>query len=434
MELRLKAFRYLRVLGMALVLLPKALQAQDDSNWHFSGFGTLAAVHSDNPLADYTSTRFQNNGPGRNSAVSWATDSRVGAQLNLRLPEQFELVAQVVAQQQFDSRFLPTLEWFNLGYKVSNDLHVRIGRTALPIYLISDTRYLGYGMPWVRVPPEVYGTVPLTSNDGVDLAWRQRHSGFTNSLQMFAGRTSVKVPGPTSTTPTIARSQPTWGFANTLEWHKLTLRGSYTRFGLDVDSVQANTFNEQMDKLINWAASVPLPSFQTAAADAKALKTQFGVKDRSMRMVAVGATYDPGSYFLSGEYLDFAGASYLASSQAWHVGAGFRRGAWTPFISHAKSKPRQVVAEHLYPTGAPEFDGAALQIVDGLNDTLRKLNGEQSTLAVGVRWDVQRNLALKGQWERVQTGPRSIGRFVNELPGFEGSRTNVFSLAVDYVF
>lgn len=291
----MKTLTHARWLGALALLAVGTTQAQSKLDVQFSGFGTLSASHSDHSGADFTATRVQPNGPGRSRAVALSTDSRIGAQMNLRLDDQFEFVAQVVAQQQYDNRFKPAVEWLNVGYRFNESLSVRLGRTALPVYLIADSRYVGYGMPWVRVPTEVYGTLPLTSNDGLDLTWRTRGASYTNTLQLFAGRTALDAPIGRAT------SQPTMGLADTLEMGSLTLRGSVARYKYNATTPDAEAFQEQADRMINLAASVPLPNFQLAAQQGRALKERFGLTDRTMTIGAAGVSYDPGPYFLSGE-------------------------------------------------------------------------------------------------------------------------------------
>lgn len=55
-------------------------------DWTLSGFGTLAAVHSNNDQADFTANAFSPGAAGYSRAWSAHVDSRLGAQLWVRPP------------------------------------------------------------------------------------------------------------------------------------------------------------------------------------------------------------------------------------------------------------------------------------------------------------------------------------------------------------
>jgi len=60
---------------------------------------------------------------------------------------------------------------------------------------------------------------------------------------------------------------------------------------------------------------------------------------------------------------------------------------------------------------------------------------DQSTRAVGLRWDALPNIALKGQFERVTPRHGSRGMLINTGPGFvSGRAVDVVSVALDFVF
>ena len=58
---------------------------------------------------------------------------------------------------------------------------------------------------------------------------------------------------------------------------------------------------------------------------------------------------------------------------------------------------------------------------------------DQRTYTLGMRWDVQRNVAIKAQWDAIRGTPASIFPFQNVKPGWNG-RTDVVSLTLDFIF
>ena len=64
--------------------------------------------------------------------------------------------------------------------------------------------------------------------------------------------------------------------------------------------------------------------------------------------------------------------------------------------------------------------------------TLAPLAAQAETIALGMRWDAMRNIAVKAQYDSIKT--TGAGQFYNPQPGFANQRVGVYSLAVDFVF
>src|SRR5665213_3993482 len=159
---------------LAALLAATAVRADEGTApmFSFSGYGTLGVVHSDESGADYLADAFKPSGPGATRAWSADVDSRIAGQVNANFTSRLSAVVQVISQQRYDNSYRPTVEWANLKYQVTPDFSVRAGRIVLPVYMVTDSRRIGYANPWVRPPVEVYSLVPVTSNDGVDMSYR----------------------------------------------------------------------------------------------------------------------------------------------------------------------------------------------------------------------------------------------------------------------
>ena len=156
----------------------------DTSIFSFSGFGTVGLVHSSEGQADFTnSPSTKPNGAGYSRNWSGDVDSRLGLQVTADLTPQLSAVLQVLSQQRYDNTYTPRVEWANVKYAFTPDLSVRVGRIALPTFLVGEYRNVSYAVPWVRPPVQLYGhMVPITSNDGVDASYRMRLGDATNTL------------------------------------------------------------------------------------------------------------------------------------------------------------------------------------------------------------------------------------------------------------
>lgn len=398
--------------------------AQGAPEFKFSGFGTVAAVHSSEDQADFVATAFQPKGPGASDDWSFDPDTKLGAQLSAVFNPSWSAVLQLVSQQNHDDSWRPHVEWANLKWQATPELALRVGRTALPVFQLSETRLVGYANTMVRPAPEIYRILPVTSNDGVDLAWRRDFGGFRNTVQAFAGTTKADLP-----TGTI-ESDRSWGLADTVEIGDLSLRLGYSSFNVKIDADGVNTLNAGIAAF--GAAAAPLPA---VAARAAVLADRYRTEDMATRVLALGFSYDPGQWFVSGEAMRFDTESVLADTTGWQLVGGWRFGTLTPYVGYARIKADIDEEAAFAATGSAPLDAAAAGVVGGINRTLQVLNGSQKTATVGLRWDFMRNTALKLQWDHTRIDEGSWGRLTNFEPGFEtGGKVDLVTVAVDFVF
>ena len=180
----------------ALVLHAAGALASENapSIFSFSGYGTLGVAHSSERNADYTATNFQPNGAGYTRAWSPDVDSRIAGQVTADFDQHWSAVVQVVVEQRWDNSYTPQVEWANVRYAFSPEFSVRVGRIALPTFLMSNTRKVGYTVPWVRMPNTVYGALAMTNNDGADLTWGAQLGELHNTVVVYAGRNNSTYP------------------------------------------------------------------------------------------------------------------------------------------------------------------------------------------------------------------------------------------------
>jgi hypothetical protein len=391
------------IAALSLALAGTAAHAADGdaSMFTFSGFGTLAAVHSSEDQADFTGSVFQPNGAGMTRRTTTNPDSKLGGQVNAVFNDKFSAVVQVVSQYQHDASYTPQIEWANVKFKPTADLSLRLGRIALPAYLMSESRLVGYAHSWARPPQEVYGVLPLTSNDGVDVTHRQQIGDAQNTVQAYYGTNKVKISGGGT-----AEAKPSWGINDTFETGSLTLRIAYT------------SLKENLD----IPGLAPLYGGMAALGETDMLD-KYGPNGMKTSAVALGASYDPGDWYVLGEFVDYKGAGILTDSRSWYVAGGYRIGKFTPYVIHSRTKAD--VEE--------ETNGGFLNA--GINATLYQSNATQKTTAVGVRFDAVKNVAIKAQYDRLTTGDKSNGRLKSPTAAYvPGSSLDLVTLVVDFVF
>ena len=348
--------------------------ADESMSWKLSGFGTVGAVMTNTDEAEFRANSRQTRGAGK--SPDFGVDSRLGLQANVKLNDTFSAVAQLLTLRR-DGSDRPQVEWLFGQASVTPWLDLRAGRMVLPVFLLSDTRNVGYATHWVRAPAEVYNPYAANSFDGTQAQVRTEWSGTHVTLQASTGTTNVDL----------------------------------VVFG---DKLNADLKKLYSLSLVAERGDWKLQVGGTNVHDMKGSDTLPRHRD-SFR--GVGVTYDNGKALLQAEYVtrrttDPAPAVHF-DMNAFYVTGGYRVGKWMPYAIYSGYAP----------TGG------------ALNATI--LPNTRSA-AVGLRWDVYRNVAIKAQVDEVQYNGLN---FANESPAFLASafspnprKVNVFTLLADFVF
>ena len=409
-------------------LLSTAARA-DGPEFKFSGFGTLAAVHSSERHADFVGNLFQPNGAGATSAWSFGPDSKLAGQMDVRVGDRLSAVVQVVSQHRHDNSWEPDIEWANLKYQATRELALRAGRFALPYFLLSESRMVGYASPWVRPPFEAYNVMPITSSDGVDATYRRAFGGANHTLHAYYGTGTVHSP------TTKAKATQAWGLSDTVEVGSLTLRAGYNKLTVDLESTALSALLGGFQTLGAGLALNPAAAYQTASAQALAIPRDYRLNDMTQSVVALGASYDPGNWFVMGEALDYKGFGLISDRKAWYLSGGYRFGSFTPYVSYSTVKGKLGSTAQVSAVGDAATDAAIAALNAGLLTVRQSVSYDQNTTSVGLRWDAMKNVALKAQYDRMRLGAGSNGSLTNVGAGFvKGGKVDLFTVAVDFVF
>ncbi|MEA5097676.1 MAG: hypothetical protein VB032_03985 [Burkholderiaceae bacterium] len=363
---------------------PTPLGDAEAAMFSISGFGTAGLAHSSEHKADFMATDLQRHGVGYSRKWSTEVDSRAGVQLTGRFTPELTGVLQVTSEQRSDGSYDPKVEWANLKYQVTPDLSIRAGRIVLPTFILSDSRKVGYASPWVRPPVEVYGLVPLTRSDGVDISYRKRLGEVTNTVQLSYGESSAQVPseGKVNSVGGEVTGKNAWGIIDTLEYGNATLRLSYIKADLTI-----TPYKTLFDAYRQFGA--------LGLSQANAIAEKYDPDNKPFYTLAVGASYDPGRWFVMGEWGVISTDSVYGKRSAWYVTSGYRFGKFTPYVSYAQARLNSNASD----------PGLSLAYVPpAYRTTAAYLNGElneqlgaapvQKTISLGMRWDFAKNVAL----------------------------------------
>lgn len=397
-------------------------------NFLFSGFGTLGGVHSRTDFGG-SFARDVSQLPGT-PGTQFKADSRLGAQLNWKLSESFEAVGQVVARDRSPlARSADNLEWAFLAYRPTADTTLRLGRVSMDLFLLSDYRNVGFGYLSARPNVDFYAPMSLSSLDGFDFsqawvvgdtAWRIKGTAGSAKYDAFFGRSQFN---------------DVRGLVLSRERDGLTLRGTLTVADW---SIEKNSLAQPLRQGLNAVALLPVP---TVASQAAAMSTALSLENIRARYTALGLAYDRNNWVINAEWMRILMHNApTVSGTGIYVLAGHRFGALTPFAGLSRS--RSLSPPYSAATWGAEL--APLAPVLGADVVAKaqvlgqiaaeQLNGtrvDQSTLTIGLRWDIDPSLALKLQWDRVKVRENGVVLWGGQR---SGGTANVASMVLDFTF
>jgi hypothetical protein len=395
------------------------------------GFGTVGVVDADARDADFVGNVFQPNGAGYSHTWAPGVDSKAGLQVGAQFTDRLSAIVQVVSQHIYDNTWRPQLQWANLRYQITPDFSIRAGRSVAAAFLVSDTSLVGYTYPWIRPPPELYGELPVSNQDGVDVNYQLHGGAAAQTLSLTYGQTKLKIRGGGD-----VAARKFLQASDAIEVGSLTFRIGYT-------SLRATTDIPTLDPLFagftQFGAIASGIGFPTTGAQASALGAAYALRESSayaFSMATVGVSYDPGNWLLMSEWARTASDGLLQNSTAWYLMGGHRFGKFTPYLTVGRLESHNDFDPGIATAGLPPpLAAAAATLNGGLAAALGEFAPSQSSATVGVRWDAMKDMDLKLQYDRVRLDANSVGRLGNEQPGFRaGPDVNAVSVAMDFVF
>ena len=376
------------------------------------GFGTLGLARSTNSQAEVARDILQ--AEGVSTHWSGKIDSIIGVQANYAASDTVEAVVQAISRYKDRRNFSPDVTGAFLKYTPNAYLSLRGGRVGTDFFMHADSRLIGYSQLAVRPSIDYFSTLPFTYLDGVDAQVTLPVGDGLWLGKVYLGAFREQIPYPSGDFDLRgARTLGSYIDYQTGHWQWRVGFGQ-TRFN--------HPMAPPIGELRTALNSTGVASAQKAAAALDLVGT-YG------RYYSFGATYDSGpliAQLMLGQFRYQSAAIHDQDSGTFLI--GYRIGEMTPFAGYSKAKSRgKSVTTGLSNTASNAPLNASLATV--LADSATN----QHTYTFGLRWDVQRNAALKFQADVIRGSPDSIYPVRNESVRWNG-KTNVFSIALDFVF
>jgi len=355
----------LSVLGLMCGLAAPAISLAEVD---ISGYLTFAATYgsNDDDVSYYNELANTNH---------WNFDSRmnhVGIQFYSALTDNVSVTAALTAEGgQSDYNVKP--EWAYGTYQFNTDWGLRMGRFKGPFYMVSDYRDVGYAYPWVRPPEEVYSTNPIKSINGLDLVFLKTVNNVSYLLEIYGGsgnNTALANPN----TPLPPPAPP----------------GTYIGTGFEAEFETHNSVG------FNAVVGTDAVSFRVGYYSTDVHVPDFGIDEQGGTFAGVGLIVDWRNFVLYSEYVardtdNTQPMNYAFPDQnAWYATFGYRFSYFLPYVTVAELTE-----------GADNDYGTAI---------------EQSSVALGLRWEIDDAADIKFEVKQVDPG---------ESTGYYGAPTKM---------
>jgi hypothetical protein len=369
---------FIALLGIFACITNAEAAEPDQPKVTFGGFGSLGVSHSSMSMGDYTLDSTIPKGAGLSEDWSATNDTRIAGHLAAKFTPKVSAVLQLVAEYTAENSYKPEIEWANVKYAFTPDAYIRVGRIAVPTFLDSDNRDVGYTYVWIHPPVELYRQLAIAHSDGVDAMYRVGVGEAVNTVKaILYGENTLE----RSASKSISKDM--WGIFDTIEYGPTT-----THIG----------YQERLSASENLQTGV----------------TGAWVRNSDL---SVGIQYDPGNWFVMSEWLQRKSTTKIS---AMYVSAGYRIKKFTPYLTYAQNSPGSFL---------PGFPPPS-------SNSIRLANRAQSTVSLGARWDFMKNTDFKLQYDQVKLSDSSNGFLANVPAGVTlyGEKFHVISAVVDFVF
>lgn len=317
---------------------------------------------------------------GYEDDFSFEPASVFGLQVRGDISDKLSATAQIVGRgsEDYDASF----EWAYMTYALSENSSISAGRVRLPLFKYSASLDVGYSYHWLTPPTSVYGVL-INNMDGVRYDYTNYVGDWEYGVQVFAGRYD--------TGSIEAKNLAGVSIETSNEW--ISLRTIYAQ-------AKITSQNDSLDFLTN-----SINQFAPIVPSVTTLSNNFLVEDDTIGFFELAANIDKYDWFVGAEYtrteLD---DSTVATEDAWYLTAGMRFGKFTPHITfeHKESSADDILAyltdvPAAISTGDATSDATWSALYQGFTAAALAQEEDTSALTVGVRYDVEPGLALKGE-------------------------------------
>ncbi len=367
----------------------------DDSRVQINGFLSAGGLYVNNRAY------YQIPGYGNvHNQINSAADTRIGLQVTGNILHNLSVVGQFVAdgdntvnQQPFNVN----ADWAYLRYTLRPEIQLRAGRIRVPALFYSENAEVGFTYPWIVLPNEVYGIVPVINVNGISsvssLALGQ--SNWVVKSQSFYGSSTNQATAYATLNPNLVSG-------TVVNFAQDNVYGSMMSIG---DSIF-----ELRGLYMTYRTTVTAPLALPVCPDGTRQVRCTLVNQAGSTFWSAGAKLDIDHFLLIGEYAHRSVAAIISAINSYYVMAAYQFRGFMPNLTYAYAGTTN-------------------------NATLVASSGQfaqvQDSLTLGLDYTINSNLLAKLSLSGVQPLNGTFG-FFNTNPGRK--TIMMYGVSLDAIF
>ncbi|TMN91365.1 hypothetical protein CWB72_06870 [Pseudoalteromonas phenolica] len=387
-----------------------------------SGFGNIGAVHSNSDIYRFRTDISRENDNFEDS-IDFNAISSLGLQTDIVLHPDFDFVGQVIYRGQKHITLDDTLSLAFLRYKPTPSWEVRVGRTLLDLYLLTEYRDIGFAYPWSKVPTEIYGLLPYRSLDGADFIYFISKGALDYRVKLFTGESTSNIALDNENVELTI--DDVIGLSVELSQFDWTLSLKHT---------QAKTKNNisTMTSIIAGLQQIPKQIWP----DKTQFINDFSLVNKTAYFSSAGLKYDIGAFTFLTELAHLRSDSSVVSAvKSGYISSTYNFDKGQVFYTYAIAKSK--TSEFNDAVNIQRFlPNQVEEIILAVNESFRVFSPNQQTHSIGMRYDLKDNIAIK-----VQLDHSNINAQGGTLWSYQGMNTlapkesfSTFFISVSFTF
>src|SRR5574343_644622 len=175
-----------------LASLASPVFAETESPFSLQGFGTLGVARTTSDQVEFVRDLSQPSGIRKD----WdgRLDSVLGMQAAWQVSPQLSAVVQGMVKYRYDRSYNPELAWAYLKYEPTPNWSLRLGRLGTDVFMMADSRWVGYSILTVRPPGDYFWYLPFYSIHGGDAVYTMSVGDTLVRFKAFYGSSNGQIP------------------------------------------------------------------------------------------------------------------------------------------------------------------------------------------------------------------------------------------------
>ena len=288
-------------------------------------------------------------------------------------------------------------------------------------FMYSDIQNVSYAYNWVRLPQEIYATMPFRGYDGAELNYFRQINDYALNVKLFYGYGEDEVVTSPYSPPSEVKLDDFKGVVLGLSSENFKIRLSYSQSYTTFQNARLDSFFDQ---------ALPPQAQDTM----NALSKKYQIDKKLVEFYSVGANYDYEDFSIVGEYIQLQNDSMMPNTTAAYISLAYQIDTFTPYITIAQSDRESNYENDLYVEnpGADPILNMYNGLDTGFKEIVKELSYAQKSKSIGLRYDFLDNAAAKIQYDYIEVDEDHVNihfHFDDELKDM-----HVFSATVDFVF